>query len=88
MVKAKDPKGPWTEPVLVKPGKGIIDTCPFWDEDGKVYMVHAYAGSRAGLKSIISICELNADATQAITQSRIIFDGHEAHQTCEASQTL
>ena len=83
MVKAKDPKGPWTEPVLVKPGKGIIDTCPFWDEDGKVYMVHAYAGSRAGLKSIISICELNADATQAMTQSRIIFDGHEAHQTCE-----
>lgn len=62
MVKAKDPKGPWTEPVLVKPGKGIIDTCPFWDEDGKVYMVHAYAGSRAGLKSIISICELNTDA--------------------------
>ena len=41
MVKAKDPKGPWSEPVLVKPGKGIIDTCPFWDEDGKVYMVHA-----------------------------------------------
>ena len=25
MVKAKDPKGPWSEPVLVKPGKGIID---------------------------------------------------------------
>ena len=33
MVKAKDPKGPWSEPVLVKPGKGIIDTCPFWDDD-------------------------------------------------------
>lgn len=46
-------------------------------------MVHAYAGSRAGLKSIISICELNTDATKAITQSRIVFDGHEAHQTCE-----
>ena len=83
MVKAKDPKGPWSKPQLVKPGKGIIDTCPFWDEDGKVYMVHAYAGSRAGLKSIISICELNADATEAISPSRIIFDGHEAHQTCE-----
>ena len=38
MVKAKDPQGPWTEPVLVKPGKGIIDTCPLWDEDGKVYL--------------------------------------------------
>mgnify|MGYP002230865200 CR=1 FL=1 len=46
-------------------------------------MVHAYAGSRAGLKSVIAICELNAEATQAITQSRIIFDGHEAHETCE-----
>ena len=83
MVKAKDPKGPWSEPVLVKAGKGIIDTCPLWDEDGKVYLVHAYAGSRAGLKSVITICELNAEATKAITPSRIVFDGHEAHQTCE-----
>ena len=44
MVKAKDPKGPWTEPVLVKPGKGIIATCPDWDEAGKVYMVHGNTG--------------------------------------------
>lgn len=83
MTKAKDPKGPWTEPVLVKPGKGIIDTTPLWDDDGRVYLVHAYAGSRAGLKSVIAICELNADATAAITQSRIVFDGHEKHETCE-----
>jgi beta-xylosidase len=83
MVKAKDPKGPWTEPVLVKPGKGIIDTCPLWDDDGKVYMVHAFAGSRAGLKSVIAVCELNEEASKAITPSRIIFDGHEEHQTCE-----
>ena len=83
MVKAKDPKGPWSEPVLVKPAKGLIDTCPFWDEDGRVYMVHAYAGSRAEFKSVIAICELNAEATKAITPSRIIFDGHEAHETCE-----
>lgn len=83
MVKAKDPKGPWTEPVLVKPGKGIIDTCPLWDDDGKVYMVHAYAASRAGFNSVISVCELNANADKAITQSRIVFDGHEGHRTCE-----
>ncbi|WP_203558337.1 glycoside hydrolase 43 family protein [Bacteroides sp. 224] len=83
MVKAKDPKGPWTEPVLVKPGKGIIDTSPLWDEDGKVYLVHGYAGSRAELKSILAICELTPDATKAITQSRIIFDGHDNHTTVE-----
>ncbi|KAA6351551.1 Xylan 1 3-beta-xylosidase [termite gut metagenome] len=83
MVKAKDPKGKWTEPILVKPGKGIIDTTPLWDDDGKVYMVHGYAGSRAGLKSILAVCELNDDATKAITQSRIVFDGHDNHQTIE-----
>lgn len=58
------------------------------DDDGRVYLVHAYAGSRAGLKSVITICELSADASKAITQSRIIFDGHEAHQTCEGPNSI
>ena len=40
MTKAPKAEGPWTEPVMVKEGKGIIDTCPLWDEDGKVYLVH------------------------------------------------
>ena len=83
MTKAKDVKGPWCEPVLVKAAKGIIDTTPLWDEDGRVYLAHAYAGSRAGLKSVIAVCELSADATRTISPSRIVFDGHEAHETCE-----
>lgn len=83
MVKTKDVRGPWSEPVLVKSGKGIIDTTPLWDDDGRVYLAHAYAGSRAGLKSVLAVCELNKDATQAITESRIIFDGHENHETIE-----
>lgn len=83
MVKAKDPKGRWTEPVLVKPGKGIIDTSPLWDDDGRVYLAHGFAGSRAQLKSVLAICELSPDAGKAITQSRIIFDGHEKHETIE-----
>jgi beta-xylosidase len=83
MTKTKDPKGTWSKPVLVKAGKGIIDTTPLWDEDGKVYLVHAFAGSRAGLKSVLAVCELNAEANQAITESRIVFDGHDHHETCE-----
>lgn len=83
MTKAPKAEGPWTEPVMVKEGKGIIDTCPLWDEDGKVYLVHAYAGSRAGLKSVLAICELNAEGNKAITQSRIIFDGHDKNETSE-----
>jgi len=86
MVKAKDPKGPWEEPVLVKAAKGIIDTSPLWDDDGRVYLAHAYAGSRAQLKSILAVCELSPDAKRAITPSRIIFDGHESHQTIEGAK--
>ncbi|MCK9159226.1 MAG: glycoside hydrolase 43 family protein [Bacteroidaceae bacterium] len=83
MIQTKEIKGPWSKPILVKSGKGIIDTCPLWDDDGKVYLVHAYAGSRAQLKSVIAICELNANATKAITPSRIIYDGHKDNPTCE-----
>ena len=37
---------------MVEAGKGLIDPCPLWDDNGKAYLVHAYAGSRAGIKSI------------------------------------
>ena len=47
MIKTKDPKGKWSNPVLVKAGKGMIDATPLWDEDGKVYLIYAYAGSRS-----------------------------------------
>ncbi|MDR0572698.1 MAG: glycoside hydrolase 43 family protein [Tannerella sp.] len=83
MTKTADPAGRWSEPVLVKAGKGLIDATPLWDDDGRVYLVHAYAGSRAGLKSVLAVCELNAGATEAIAESRIIFDGHEGNETIE-----
>ena len=83
MVKSKDPAGKWDNPVLVKAAKGIIDTCPLWDEDGKAYIVHGYAGSRAGLKSILGLIRMTLDGTRAIGESRIIFDGHIGNATIE-----
>ncbi|MEO6404541.1 MAG: family 43 glycosylhydrolase, partial [Ferruginibacter sp.] len=47
LTTAKNILGPWSDPVLVEAGKGLIDPCPLWD-DNNVYLVHAYAGSRAG----------------------------------------
>jgi len=47
MVKTKDPRGIWSAPIMVKEGKGLIDPTPLWDDDGKVYIVYAFAGSRA-----------------------------------------
>lgn len=86
MVKAKNAEGPWCEPVLVKAGKGMIDTCPLWDDDGRCYLGHALAGSRAGLKSVLLVCELNAEGTKVISPSRIVFDGHEEQPTCEGAK--
>lgn len=83
MVKTKDPKGKWDEPVLVMEGKGIIDTCPFWDEDGNAYIVHGWAGSRAGVKSILSLNRMNPEGTKTLGKSVHVFDGHENHPTIE-----
>lgn len=66
VVKAKDPKGEWSEPILVQGGQGLIDPCPLWDEDGKTYLVHGWAGSRAGIKSILTIKEMNAEGTKVL----------------------
>ena len=67
MVKTKDIYGEWEKPVLVKAGKGMIDPCPLWDGDGNVYLAHAWAGSRAGFNSIITVCEMNNEGTAVIS---------------------
>ncbi len=83
LIKAKDASGPWSEPILVEAGKGLIDPCPLWDDDGKPYLVHAFAGSRAGIKSVIVVKELNADGTKTIDEGRIVYDGHQQDPTVE-----
>lgn len=83
MVKTTDPAGQWEKPVLVQEGKGLIDACPLWDEDGKAYLVHAYAGSRAGIKSILVVHRMSPDGTKLLDDGVMVFDGHDAHPTVE-----
>ena len=83
MVKATNPKGPWSEPLLVQAGKGLIDPSPLWDTDGKAYLVYALAGSRAGVKSVILINRMNADGTKLLGNSVMLIDGHKNHPTIE-----
>ena len=83
MVKARNPAGPWSEPLLVKSGKGIIDPSPLWDDDGKAYLVHAFAGSRAGIKSILVVCRMNDEGTKVLDDGVVVFDGHDTHPTLE-----
>jgi beta-xylosidase len=61
----------------------LIDPCPLWDEDGKNYLVHAYAGSRAGIKSILVIKKLNAEGTKTMDEGVMVYDGHDSDPTVE-----
>lgn len=83
LTKAKNPTGPWSEPILVEEGKGLIDPCPLWDTDGQVYLVHGWAGSRAGIKSVLTIKKMNTEGTKVVDEGKIIFDGHETDPTVE-----
>ena len=80
---ATNPAGPWSAPVCVKAAKGWIDPCPFWDDDGRAYLVHAFAGSRAGIKSVLHVSELAPDGLRLLGEDRLVFDGHKDHPTIE-----
>ncbi|MBR2238237.1 MAG: glycoside hydrolase 43 family protein [Prevotella sp.] len=86
MVKTRggDPAGEWEAPVCVIEGKGYIDTCPLWDDDGRCYLVNGWANSRAKFASVLTVRELSADGTKAIGQPVIVFDGNGTeNRTCE-----
>ena len=86
MVKAKDPEGEWSKPVCVKEIKGLIDCCPFWDDNGDVYLSHGYAGSRAGVKSILGLLPMNTEGDATVGDTRIIYDGHTSQPTIEGTK--
>ena len=83
LIKSKKAEGPWSEPVLVKSGKGLIDPTPLWDEDGKVYLVYAFAGSRAGIKSMLVVCTMDSEGISANNDEVLLIDGHQEETTIE-----
>lgn len=83
MVKAKNPTGEWSKPICVIAGKGMIDPCPLWDDDGRCFLVNGWANSRCGFNSVLSVRELSADGTRAISLPRIVFDGGQENHTSE-----
>ncbi|MFX3631621.1 MAG: glycoside hydrolase 43 family protein [Candidatus Pristimantibacillus sp.] len=83
MSTADHPAGEWTPLHLVQGGKGLIDTCPFWDEDGKAYLVHAFANSRCGIKHKLRLCAMAPDGSRLLDEGQIIYDGTDEHPTME-----
>jgi beta-xylosidase len=80
MTRAKQPAGPWSPLHLVKAGKGLIDPCPLWDDDGRAYLVHAYAKSRSGKNSIIVAREMSPDGRQLLGDEHLLIDGRDGSE--------
>ncbi|WP_432514426.1 glycoside hydrolase family 43 protein [Kineococcus sp. SYSU DK001] len=74
VVSASDPAGPWSEPRLLLPGLGLIDPCPFWDEDGTAWLIHGWAASRSGTKNRLTLVPVDPGLTHPLGPGRTVVD--------------
>jgi beta-xylosidase len=78
VITAEHFEGPWSAPRLLLPGKGIIDPTPLWDDDGKAYLLHAWAKSRAGINNMLTLRSMAPDASRLLdTKGETIIDGNK-----------
>ena len=83
LVTASDPRGQWSVPALVKGGKGLIDPCPLWDDDGQVYLVHGWAKSRSGKNNLLTLNRLSADGSRVLDgEGVVIIDENNSSRGC------
>lgn len=82
VARSKDPYGEFECNMLCL-AKGWIDPCPFWDGDGRAYMVFAYAKSRSGIKHRLSLVEMDPQCRALLAEPRLIFDGEQVAPTSE-----
>jgi len=68
--KATDPAGPWSEMVTVKAVEGWEDPCPFWDEDGRAFLVHGQVGAGP-----LILHRMSADGRQLLDDGVEIYRG-------------
>lgn len=80
---AYDPHGPWSPLRLIKKAKGWIDPCPFWDDNGDMYIIHAWAKSRVGFNSILTIRKVNPDNLIIGDDSVNVVNDSVQHPTLE-----
>ncbi|UGQ45909.1 glycoside hydrolase family 43 protein [Massilia endophytica] len=78
VITAENFAGPWSEPRLLLAGKGIIDPTPLWDDDGKAWLLHAWAKSRAGFNNVLTLRAMSPDAKRLLDeQGEVVIDGNQ-----------
>ncbi|MGO4377092.1 pectinesterase family protein [Pseudoduganella sp. RAF19] len=77
VITAANFAGPWSAPHLLLPGKGIIDPTPLWDDDGRVYLLHAWAKSRAGFNNVLTLRQMSPDGQRMLDEKGlVVIDGN------------
>ena len=76
-------EGPWEPPALVQEARGWIDPCPLFDDDGSVWLVHAWAKSRAGFNGVLTMRSLSSDGRRIVGEATTVFEGGTRHPTIE-----
>lgn len=74
VARSRDPYGEFELNLLCE-AKGWEDPCPLWDDDGRAYMVFAYAKSRAGIRDKLAVVEIDPDCRRLLGTPRVIFEG-------------
>ena len=70
---ASDPAGEW-ECHYVKDVTGWIDPVLF-DADGRVWLAHGFAASRAGINNVLYVHEMSADGLRVLDKGRLVYNG-------------
>lgn len=83
VTSARDPRGEWSPLRCIKQACGWIDPCPLWDDDGSVYLAHAFAASRCGIRNKIQISRLDAETLEVIDDGPVVFDGTQTQPVAE-----
>lgn len=77
IVTAKNPEGPWSEPVMIKDAGGI-DPSVFFDDDGKMYYIGTHEnpdGCRYGGDWFIYIQEMDKETFQLKGEAHNVWNG-------------
>lgn len=77
VITATDPRGKWSEPHLLKGGRGLIDSCPLWDDDGRAWLIHGWARSRAGISNRLTLHEMSPDGRLLLDEGVLVVNGDE-----------
>ncbi len=78
VMTATDFNGPWSAPHLLAGGKGLIDPTPLWDDDGKAYLLHGWAKSRAGFNNVLTLRGMAPDGRSLLDSGgQVVIDGNK-----------